>query len=153
MAAPWGRGRSAMIAVAAPYSRRKNAMNYTTLRGNAVEARWGRGDNAVASPWERRASATHNHGVHTATLLRCHGVATALLETLRRCHGDRTELPPRSLPERRGTVSVLCMLKTNAVPRSSVDFTATPRRSHGVLGDATELLPRPHGASTEFYNF
>ena len=88
------------------------------------------------------------HSLRSRGALTCSvvGDITALLW---RSYGTFTAL----LLERRGTAFVLCMLKTNAVLRSSVDFTALPRRSHGVLGDATELLPRPHGASTEFYNF
>ena len=127
-----------MIGMTAPYSRCKNAVNYKTLCGNAVEAPWGRDNNAIASqrtPWERRASYKHNHSIHTAPLLRCHGVPTAFIqrcwETLRRCYGDRTEFP-RTLS--RLPKDGVCFVHDRNKRRTSefcsvlCELTATPQR-------------------------
>ena len=127
-----------MIAMIAPYSRCKNAVNYITLRGIAVKAPWGRGNNAVASqrtPWERRTSAKHNHCVHTATLLRPYCSATAFPRRCWRPYGAAMAIVRSSHRALyRKPKDSVCFVHAQNKRRPSefcrvlCDFTATPRR-------------------------
>ena len=102
-------------------------------------------DPTWSSCWRLPAISRRFHRVHcdlTALpprLLRSHGPLRALLETLRCCYDDRTAL----LSEHRGTVFVVCMLKTNAVPRRSM-------RSHRAPTALLAMVLRSPRRSTLF---
>ena len=122
---------------------------------NAVEARYRRSAiamNAVGSPRERRRSAERTqcdrlerHGDAVEAQTRRSAVSNLRAPWDRRRSAERTQC---SLHERRG-VAVHTPSTFNFFPlRSHGALTAFSRRSHGVVGDLTALLLRPHCAAT-----
>ena len=104
---------------------------------------------AVTSPWHLHWTPWGLLGRHaTARILCMHKVRAVA----RRCHDDLNERRGNAVgssrtPRGRRVHAVGTHMIATRTPLLAVAFA---RRPHGVYGDVTATLPRPHGASTAF---